>query len=341
MSSAETKKEHEMPDRPSSQTGASRIPVSVITGFLGSGKTTLINNILHGQHGRRIAVIENEFGEVSIDSQLVETEGQEQLIEFNNGCLCCTVRGDLIRTLDSLTKRANLDAVLIETTGLADPAPVASTFFIADEIKSRFNVDAFITMVDACNIEHNLRNSQEAQEQIAFSDVILINKTDLVSVEDLNQVERRVRSLNPMAKIYHTEYGAIDLSHIIGIGAFDVVAKLEVDPTFLDDLAHEHDQTVGSFVIREDRPVDLNKFQIWLQSYLQKRGEDLFRTKGLFYAQGFPERIVFQSVRMLTSLRRERRWRSDETRRTEYVVIGRNIDREEFAAGFAGCVART
>jgi G3E family GTPase len=330
-----------MPDRPSSQTGANRIPVSVITGFLGSGKTTLINNILHGQHGRRIAVIENEFGEISIDSQLVEKEGQEQLIEFNNGCLCCTVRGDLIRTLDSLTKRADLDAVLIETTGLADPAPVASTFFIADEIKSRFNVDAFITMVDACNIEHNLRNSHEAQEQIAFSDVILINKTDLVSAEDLNQVERRVRSLNPMAKIHHTKFGAIDLSHIIGIGAFDVVAKLEVDPTFLDDLAHEHDQTVGSFVIREDRPIDLNKFQIWLQSYLQKRGEDLFRTKGLFYAQGFPERIVFQSVRMLTSLRRERRWRSDETRRTEYVVIGRNIDREEFAAGLAGCIART
>jgi G3E family GTPase len=271
----------------------------------------------------------------------VETEGEEQLIEFNNGCLCCTVRGDLIRTLDSLTKRADLDAVLIETTGLADPAPVASTFFMADEIKSRFNVDAFITMVDACNIEHNLRNSHEAQEQIAFSDVILINKTDLVSADDLKQVERRVRSLNPMAKIYHTEFGAIDLSHIIDIGAFDVVAKLEVDPTFLDDLAHEHDQTVGSFVIREDRPVDLNKFQIWLQSYLQKRGEDLFRTKGLFYAQGFPERIVFQSVRMLTSLRRERRWRSDERKRTEYVVIGRNIDREEFAAGFAGCVART
>lgn len=329
-----------MPDQSSNSAGTTKIPVSVITGFLGSGKTTLINRILHEQHGRKVAVIENEFGEVSIDSQLVESEGQEQLIEFNNGCLCCTVRGDLIRTLDNLTKRADLDAVLIETTGLADPAPVASTFFIADEIKARFNVDAFVTMIDACNIERNLRDSHEAQEQVAFADIILINKTDLVSPEELKTVERRVRAMNPMAKIHHTEYGAIDLSHIFGVHAFDVAAKLEVDPAFLDDVPHEHDQAVTSFVLREDRPVDLNKFQIWLQSYLQKRGEDLFRTKGIFHAQGFAERLVFQSVRMLTSLQRDRRWRPDEAKRTEYVVIGRNLDRDEFAAGFATCVVR-
>jgi G3E family GTPase len=187
---------------------------------LGSGKTTLINHILHGQHGCKIAVIENEFGEISIDSQLVETKGQEQLIEFNNGCLCCTVRGDLIRTLDNLTKRANLEAVLIETTGLADLAPVVSTFFIADDIKPRFSIDASVTMVDACNIERNLRDSNEAQEQVAFSDVILINKADLVSSEELKLVEQRVRSLNPIAKIHHTEFGVIDLSHVFGISAF-------------------------------------------------------------------------------------------------------------------------
>lgn len=330
-----------MSDQPEVRAEASKIPVSVITGFLGSGKTTLINHILHGQHGRKVAVIENEFGEVSIDSQLVETEGEEQLIEFNNGCLCCTVRGDLIRTLDKLTQRGALDAVLIETTGLADPAPVASTFFIADEIRSRFLVDAFVTVVDARNIDRNLRDSNEAQEQVAFADIILINKTDLVSAEELKEVERRVRTLNPMARIHHTEFGAIDLSRIFGVGAFNLAAKLEIDPTFLDDLAHVHDQAVGSFVIREDRPVDLNKFQIWLQSYLQTRGEDLFRTKGIFHAQGFPERLVFQSVRMLTSLQRDRRWRPDEAKQTEYVVIGRNLDREEFTAGFRTCLARS
>ena len=316
----------------------SRVPVTVVTGFLGSGKTTLVNRILGEQHGRKIAVIINEFGEISVDGQLVLTDDQEDLVEFNNGCLCCTVRGDLVDTLAKLKDRADLDAILIETTGLADPAPVASTFFIADEIKSDTRLDSFVTLADAVNLDRNLEQSEEAQEQIAFADIILLNKMDLVSKEQAEDVERRIRTLNPFAKIHRTEHSTIDLDKVFGVGAFDLDAKLEVDPTFLDDLEHEHDDAVTSFFLREERPIDINRFMLWLTPLLQERGEDLFRSKGIFYAQGFRERVVFQSVRMLTAMKPDRPWKPDEKKCTEYVVIGRNLDREEFAAGLASCV---
>ena len=316
----------------------SRVPVTVVTGFLGSGKTTLVNRILGEQHGHKIAVIINEFGEISVDGQLVLTDDQEDLVEFNNGCLCCTVRGDLVDTLAKLKDRADLDAILIETTGLADPAPVASTFFIADEIKSDTRLDSFVTLADAVNLETNLEQSEEAQEQIAFADIILLNKMDLVSQEQAEDVERRIRTLNPFAKIHRTEHSTIDLDKVFGVGAFDLDAKLEVDPTFLDDLEHEHDDAVTSFFLREERPIDINRFMLWLTPLLQERGEDLFRSKGIFYAQGFKERVVFQSVRMLTAMKPDRPWKADEKKCTEFVVIGRNLNREEFAAGLASCV---
>ncbi|MGI9293224.1 MAG: CobW family GTP-binding protein [Pseudomonadales bacterium] len=315
-----------------------RVPVTVITGFLGSGKTTLINRILTEQHGRKVAVIVNEFGEVSIDGQLIVQDDQEDLVEFNNGCLCCTVRGDLIDTLAKLQERSELDAILIETTGLADPAPVASTFFLADELTSKTRLDSFVALADAVNLEQNLLQSEEAQEQIAFADIILLNKADLVSTERLAEVERVIRQSNPFAKIYHTEHSVVDLANVVGVGAFELEAKLEVDPTFLDDLEHEHDQAVGSFVLREERPIDMNRFMLWLTPLLQERGEDIYRTKGIFHAQGFKERMIFQSVRMLTSMQPDRAWKTDEQKVTEYVVIGRNLDREEFAEGFASCV---
>ena len=315
-----------------------RIPVTVVTGFLGAGKTTLINRILGGQHGRKIAVIVNEFGEIGIDGQLILRDDQEDLVEFNNGCLCCTVRGDLIETLAKLKERSELDAILIETTGLADPAPVASTFFIADEIKGATKIDSFVALADAVNFEQNLDQSHEAVEQIAFADIVLINKTDLVTAEQLTEVERRIRTLNPLAKIFHTQHADIDLDRVFGVGAFELGAKLEVDPTFLDDLEHEHDAAVGSFVLREERPIDINRFMLWLTPLLQERGADIYRTKGIFYAQGFRERLVFQSVRMLTTMQLERPWKPDEKKQTEYVVIGRDLDRDEFAEGFAGCV---
>ena len=315
-----------------------RIPVTVVTGFLGSGKTTLINRILAEQHGRKIAVIVNEFGEVSIDGQLIVLNDQEELVEFNNGCLCCTVRGDLIDTLDSLQQRSELDAILIETTGLADPAPVASTFFLEDKLTAKTRLDSFIALADAVNLEQNLEQSEEAQEQIAFADIILLNKADLVSKERLLEVEHVIRRSNPIAKIYHTSNSDIDLEKVIGVGAFELEAKLEVDPTFLDDLEHEHDQSVGSFVLREERPIDMNRFMIWLNEKLAEQGEDMYRTKGIFNAQGFNERVIFQSVRMLTTMVPERMWKSGEEKITEYVMIGKNLDRDEFAEGFASCV---
>lgn len=315
-----------------------RIPVTVVTGFLGSGKTTLVNQILAEQHGRKVAVIVNEFGEISVDGQLVLSQAQEDLVEFNNGCLCCTVRGDLVDTLAKLKDRTDLDAILIETTGLADPAPVASTFFIADQIKSETRLDSFVTLADAVNLERNLAQSEEAREQIAFADIILINKIDLVSERQVAEVEQMIRKLNPFAKIHYTEHSTIALDKVFGVGAFDLDAKLKVDPAFLDDLEHEHDQSVGSFFLREDRPIDINRFMLWLTPLLQERGEDLFRTKGIFYAHGFKERVVFQSVRMLTAMKPDRPWKPGEKKSTEYVVIGRDLDRKEFAEGLAGCV---
>lgn len=320
--------------------GDRRIPVTVVTGFLGSGKTTLVNRILSDAHGRKIAVIVNEFGEISVDGQLILQDDQEELVEFNNGCLCCTVRGDLIDTLGRLKERADLDAILIETTGLADPAPVASTFFVADEIKSDTRLDSFVTLADAVNLEQNLEQSHEALEQIAFADIILINKKDLVPPERMAEIERRVRTLNPMAKIHHTEQGQIDLDLVFGVGAFELDAKLEVDPTFLEDLEHEHDEAVKSFVLREERPIDINLFMGWVTPLLMEQGQDVYRTKGIFHAQGFNERLVFQSVRMLTAMRPDKPWKPDERKITEYVVIGRDLDRDEFAEGFASCVVR-
>lgn len=317
---------------------AERIPATVVTGFLGSGKTTLINYLLKEQRDKKVAVIVNEFGEIGIDGQLVVEDDDEQLVEFNNGCLCCTVRDDLVKTLTSLTQRAELDAILIETTGLADPAPVASTFFVSDDIKPSIKLDSFVTVVDACHLEQSLASSHEAQEQVAFADIILLNKTDLVDAEALAQVEKKVRSLNPLATMYHTENSVIDPAKILGVNAFELAAKLEVDPSFLEDLDHDHDDDVGSFALSSEQPIDINKFMMWMNEVAMEKGEDLYRTKGLFYARGFSERIVFQSVRMLTSMRRDRPWKPDETRRSDFVVIGRNLNRDEFSAGFHRCL---
>ena len=315
-----------------------RLPVTIVTGFLGSGKTTLINRILSESHGKKIAVIVNEFGEISVDGQLIIQEDQEDLVEFNNGCLCCTVRGDLIETIDRLKDRTDLDAILIETTGLADPAPVASSFFLADEISNKTRLDSFVSLADAVNLEVSLEESEEAQEQIAFADIILLNKTDLVSDEQLAKVESRIRNLNKLAVIHRTSHSQVELEKVFGVGAFVLDAKLEVDPTFLDDLEHEHDDAVTSFVIREERPIDINKFMSWLTELLQQKGGEIYRSKGIFYARGFKEKVIFQSVRMLTTMDIDKPWEPDQKRMTEYVVIGKNLEQEAFEEGFRSCL---
>ena len=318
-----------------------KIPVTVITGYLGSGKTTLLNHILAGQNKRKVAVIVNEFGEVGIDGQLIEQDGDEQLIEFNNGCLCCTVRGDLIETIGKLRQRSGeLDAIMIETTGLADPAPVASTFFVSEEVRADTRLDAFITVVDAVNLEKNLEQSVEAQEQVAFADIVIVNKTDLASEEQLKRIERRVRALNPLARMHRSAHSVIDLDLILNVNAFQLEAKLQVDPAFLDDHEHEHDPAITSIVLREDRPIDMNRFMSWMAPLLQREGDRYLRTKGVFNAKGFDQRVVFQSVRMLTTMARFHAWGAGEARRTEYVVIGRDLDREILAAGLATCIAK-
>ena len=318
-----------------------KIPVTVITGYLGSGKTTLLNHILTKQNKRKVAVIVNEFGEVGIDGQLIEQDGDEQLIEFNNGCLCCTVRGDLIDTIGKLRERAGeLDAIMIETTGLADPAPVASTFFVSEEVRADTRLDAFITVVDAVNLEKNLEQSVEAQEQVAFADIIIVNKTDLVNEEQLRRIERRVRLLNPLATLHRSAHSVIDMDKILNVNAFQLEAKLQVDPAFLNDHEHEHDPAISSIVLREDRPIDMNRFMSWMAPLLQKEGDRYLRSKGVFNAKGFDERVVFQSVRMLTTMARFHPWVASEPRRTEYVVIGRHLDRDMLAAGLATCLAK-
>jgi G3E family GTPase len=321
-------------------TSDKRTPVVVVTGFLGSGKTTLVNHILRNQQGKKLAVIINEIGEVNLDGQLVLTDENEQIVEFNNGCLCCTVRGDLIEMLGRLSERADkLDGIVIETTGLADPAPVASTFFVSDAVRAAVRLDSFIGVVDAKNIETNLEQSPEAQEQVAFSDIILINKSDLVSPESLAKVTQHIRALNPVARIIHTTQSEVDLDAVLNTGAFELEAKLKVDPEFLGDHEHEHDDRIKSYVLTESRPIDINRFMLWMNDYAQAHGENLLRTKGIFYARGFPERLVFQSVRMLTTLKPERLWREGEERLTTFVVIGRDIDQETFQQALASSAA--
>jgi G3E family GTPase len=313
----------------------------VLTGFLGAGKTTLLNRILTEQHGHRYAVIVNEFGEEGIDNDLV-VDADEEVFEMNNGCICCTVRGDLIRILGGLMKRADqLDAIIIETTGLADPAPVAQTFFMDQDVADRTKLDAIVTVADAVHLNTQLGEHHEAEEQIAFADVVLLNKTDLVDVGDLEAVETRIRKINPYTKIIRTAHCAAPLDNILGLDAFSLDRVLEVEPDFLEsDHDHEHDDDVNSISFVSETPLDLDKFETWFGNLLRTHGQDILRSKGIIEFLGVDERYVFQGVHMLMDASPMGNWPEGKSRSSRIVFIGRNLESMNLLEGFEACKAK-
>ncbi|RWL95186.1 MAG: GTP-binding protein [Mesorhizobium sp.] len=344
-----------------------QIPVTVLTGYLGAGKTTLLNRILSENHGKRYAVIVNEFGEIGIDNDLI-VESDEEIYEMNNGCVCCTVRGDLIRVVEGLMRRpGRFDAIVVETTGLADPVPVAQTFFMDDDVRTKTKLDAVVALVDAKHLPLRLKDSKEAEDQIAFADVVVLNKTDLVTPEELEKVEATVRAINPAAKIHRTQRSGVALDEVLDRGAFDLSRALENDPHFLEAHDHDHDDecgpdcdhdhhhhdghdhhhhhasdihdvTVKSVSLRGGE-MDPKKFFPWIEKVTQMEGPNILRLKGIIALKGDEDRYVLQGVHMILEGDHQRAWKDGEKHESRLVFIGRDLDAERLRKSFEACQA--
>ncbi|MBM3564063.1 MAG: GTP-binding protein [Alphaproteobacteria bacterium] len=313
------------------------IPVTLITGFLGAGKTTLLNRILTERHEERIAVIENEFGEAGIDHELL-VQGEEQIVEMNNGCICCTVRGDLVRILGELAAKRSagtlvFDRVVIETTGLADPGPVAQTFFVEPEVSSSYFLDAVLTLVDAKHAMQQLDEHGLAQEQVGFADRILISKSDLVQAQELAALQARLARINPRAEQLPVHFGAAPLERLLDVRGFDLNAILDIEPGFLEDAHHSHDDAIASFAFRTEREFDRDLLSENLGALVLVYGKDMLRYKGILAVQGLPHRLNVQGVHMLLGAVPGRPWAADDRRASTMVFIGRNLPREVIERG--------
>ena len=352
----------------------SLIPVTILTGFLGSGKTTLLKRVLHESHGMKIAVIENEFGEENIDTDILKTESEEQILQMSNGCICCTIREDLREALQLLAAKrrkglVEFDRIVIETTGLADPGPVAQTFFMDDEIAETYLIDSIITLVDAKHAQKQLDDRQEARRQVGFADQIFLSKTDLVSEEEKNDLIHRLKHMNPRAPIRAVHFGEVPLGEVLDLRGFNLNAKLDIDPDFLKEEGdhghhhhdhghdhahcdhdhehgehcdhphhHHHDDDVKSFVYRADKPFDPAKLEDFLGAIVNIYGPRMLRYKGVLAMTGTERKVIFQGVHQLMGSDLGPQWGEGEKRESKMVFIGIDLPQDILRQGLDQCL---
>ena len=335
------------------------IPVTILTGFLGSGKTTLLKHILTEQHGKKIAVIENEFGEENIDNDILVQDNQENIVQMSNGCICCTIRGDLVDALNELweqrkNKKISFDRVVIETTGVANPGPVAQTFFMDDDVADHYVLDAVVTLVDAKHGQQQLTEHEEAQRQVGFADQIFITKTDLVSPVEVDALRTRLMHMNPRAPIQGISKGVVPLEAVLDLKGFNLNAKLDIDPHFLESEDHDHStcghdhshdhhghaghtDRIQSFVFRSDKPFDHKKLEDFLGGILEVFGEKMLRYKGVLYVKGSNRKVVFQGVHQMMGSDLAGPWGA-EPKQTRMLFIGIDLPKDTLLAGLEGCL---
>ena len=343
------------------------IPVTILTGFLGSGKTTLLKHILTEQHGKKIAVIENEFGEENIDNEILVQDSQENIVQMSNGCICCTIRGDLVDALNELweqrkDKKISFERVVIETTGVANPGPVAQTFFMDDDVADHYVLDAVVTLVDAKHGQQQLTEHEEAQRQVGFADQIFITKTDLVTPAEVDALRARLMHMNPRAPISGISKGVVPLEAVLDLKGFNLNAKLDIDPHFLEQEDHDHNHDhhdhsdcghdhshdhhghaghtdrIQSFVFRSDKPFDHKKLEDFLGGILEVFGEKMLRYKGVLYMKGSNRKVVFQGVHQMMGSDLAGPWGA-EPKQTRMVFIGIDLPKDTLLAGLEGCLA--